>query len=284
MNQITLAPEIDVLLATYNGAKYLDEFLTSLENQIDVRINLLVSDDGSSDNSLEIVRAHEKNFYTVTYFDGPKKGATENFYHLMYQSKAPYVAFADQDDIWEKEHLRNSIERLKPYEPFPTLTFSTSLTFFDDGRKAYLWPVLKDIPPVSELFLEGRARGCSMVFNREANSLLTSYHPQFPHCHDTWAFLVLRTCGIVIYDRAAEIRYRIHANNTIGLGERSFFRTFRTLSNRTWKHICNGTNCSQPTEIGWKNLSVRQWKTYLSTYAEFLCSSPPLSTDKSKIS
>jgi glycosyltransferase involved in cell wall biosynthesis len=227
-------PEIDVLLATYNGAKYLDEFLNSVENQVGVRINLLVSDDGSVDDSLEIVRRHSKNFYSLVTMDGPKQGPTANFFHLMSKSKAPFVAFADQDDIWEPEHLQNSIRRLRPYEKFPALTFSSTLTFFDDGRDSFVWPLLKDMPTVRELFMEGKARGCSMVFNRTANELLNSYQPAHAHCHDTWAFLVLRTCGVVLYERSPEIRYRIHANNTIGLGNRSFFRTARTIQNRTW--------------------------------------------------
>lgn len=227
-------PEIDVLLATYNGANYLDEFLESVGNQRDVKINLLVSDDGSTDDSLDIVERHRNRFHSVVIMKGPKQGPTANFFHLMSQSRAPFAAFADQDDIWEEQHLGNSIKRLLPYENFPALTFSSTLTFFEDGRDSFIWPILKDIPTVRELFMEGRGRGCAMVFNRATNELLNSHQPLHAHCHDTWAFLVLRTCGVVLYERSPEVRYRIHPHNTIGLGSRSFFRTARTIKNRSW--------------------------------------------------
>ena len=106
-------PEVEVLLATYNGEPYLKEFLVSLSRQEGVVIHLSVSDDGSTDNTLEVIRSFQLKFKTVQILDGPQKGPAENFLSLIKQAKSEIIALADQDDIWLPNHLYNSLGRIQ---------------------------------------------------------------------------------------------------------------------------------------------------------------------------
>jgi glycosyltransferase involved in cell wall biosynthesis len=132
--------EVQVLLATYNGGRYLREFLTSLERQQNVSINLLVSDDGSTDQTLEIVKDFEQHFQSLEILAGPRNGPAANFFFLLSNSTGEFIALADQDDIWESNHLKNSTKRISPYHSVPTLTFCSTQEFDESNTARGFWP------------------------------------------------------------------------------------------------------------------------------------------------
>jgi glycosyltransferase involved in cell wall biosynthesis len=133
-------PEVEVLLATYNGELYISEFLDSLSLQNDVRIHLRVSDDGSSDRTLEIVDSYRHLFESCKVFNGPCNGPSANFFSLIEKATFEFVALADQDDIWLPHHLINAVKRLSESPEFPSLTFSAVEEFNDENETVALWP------------------------------------------------------------------------------------------------------------------------------------------------
>jgi glycosyltransferase involved in cell wall biosynthesis len=116
-------PEVEVLLATFNGAPYLKEFLDSLTRQEGVKIHLRVSDDGSTDETLKIVRFYENEFESCLISKGPCDGPSSNFFSLIDKATFDFIALADQDDVWFPEHLINSVLRLKSSGNPLTMTF-----------------------------------------------------------------------------------------------------------------------------------------------------------------
>src|SRR5262245_51272348 len=93
---------VDIVMGTYNGAEFIQQQLDSLFGQSHGRWRLLVRDDGSSDNTLNLlVAAAEKDRRIHIVRDGlGKLGFNRNFLHVLGLSHAPYVMFADQDDVW----------------------------------------------------------------------------------------------------------------------------------------------------------------------------------------
>ena len=96
------SPSIDVLLATYNGARYLRPQIESLLNQKDVSIRILVRDDGSVDETPAVIEHYRRlRPECVVHLGGSDNlGVIGNFAHLLGEATAPYVALCDQDDIW----------------------------------------------------------------------------------------------------------------------------------------------------------------------------------------
>lgn len=229
---------MEVLLATLNGEKYLSEFLESLAGQFGVEIHLRASDDGSIDRTIEILNQFKDNFTSFRLVDGPRKGPTANFFSLMQKSEMDYVALADQDDIWEENHLINSINRLKSDgNPF-ALTFSKVLeTSNPKGYKGTVWPDIEAIPDFHEIFFENFARGCTLVMKKNLVNLVCKKRNDGIVMHDWWILLVAKSCGSVLLGHEAEVRYRLHSDNVVGRGPRLPFRIksiFRTLFSKRW--------------------------------------------------
>lgn len=207
---------IEVLLATHNGERYIDQFLDSLKNQNGVEIDLVVSDDSSSDKTLEIVDSYAKTFRSTTVIKGPNLGAKNNFAHLINFSNSNFSAFADQDDIWLPNHLKHSIDKLEKHVRTPALVFSKVIEFSELGNNR-IWPQIGNTPNLSALLTENLARGCTVVFNRQLADLLKNSNFENVYMHDWWSILVAKTCGTVEFINEPTVMYRIHDNNEIGV-------------------------------------------------------------------
>ena len=97
---------VEILLAAYNGSKYIREQMDSILNQTDTRWHLTVSDDGSTDGTLSILDAYAAQFpeKISVYRSGIRFGnARDHFFHLMRRCTAPYILFSDEDDMWRPD-------------------------------------------------------------------------------------------------------------------------------------------------------------------------------------
>ena len=111
-----LEPSVAILLGTYNGEKFLEAQLDSLEAQSVTNWTLYVSDDGSTDATLDIIHRYQSKWGTdkIRYRLGPQKGFAQNFLSLACDTsiKADYYAFCDQDDVWLPEKLSIALEHI----------------------------------------------------------------------------------------------------------------------------------------------------------------------------
>jgi glycosyltransferase involved in cell wall biosynthesis len=229
-------PEVGVLLATFNGGLYLQEFLTSLVSQIGVRIHLFVSDDGSTDNTIQILKNYEGSFASFQLVDGPRNGPAANFFFLIQQSSTEYVALADQDDIWYSSHLISSISRLSTSPQEASLTFSSVSEFGDLIRKQSVWPNRFPGEDIRSIVTENLSRGCTFVMNSKAIQLINLHMPKAAIMHDWWILLLMFSCGNVSWGKSPELNYRIHESNSIGRSPRLFIRCKRLKKNFSRKN------------------------------------------------
>jgi glycosyltransferase involved in cell wall biosynthesis len=221
ITEVQILPEVEVLLATYNGEAFLEEFLDSLLRQESVKIHLSVSDDGSTDSTLKIIDAHKHKFESFKIFNGPRTGPASNFFHLINQATQGFVALADQDDVWLPNHLVDSINRLVVTQELPSMTFSSVLEFEDSENQEVLWPVRFPGRDIRTILTENLARGCTFVLNSAAVNLINLYKPKNAIMHDWWILLLIFSSGRVTWSAKPEVRYRIHPNNSVG-GKPSF--------------------------------------------------------------
>ena len=214
-------PTVDVLLATFNGEDFLHDLLRSLSNQKYVYVNLMVSDDGSSDNTLKILHGltirSSGAIKNIQIFEGPRKGPKANFLFLLNRAKNSYVAFADQDDIWSEVHLHRSVNRIRTHEnnslEIPVLTFTNVLEFWEGTNKISIFPAK---PYRTPSLFENPSRGCTQVMNRALLELvleLSIGNESNILMHDWWVLLIAQSFGEVCYSPIPEILYRNHKNN-----------------------------------------------------------------------
>ncbi len=227
--------EVIILLALYNGAKNIDAQLQSIVRQTHENWSLIVSDDGSDDAGLEIVREFciDNPNKKITLVNGPKSGFVKNFLSLLTtpDPNTPYVALSDQDDVWLENKLERAIAALqKSPKNSPALYCS----------RTYIWNEMLETNTLSGLFskppcfqnalVQNIASGNTMVINQIALDMLQKACPISVDttCHDWWIYqMVSGAGGLIIYDAEAFIKYRQHANNLIGANNTTLSSLFR---------------------------------------------------------
>ena len=124
---------VDVVLATFNGEKFLSSFLKSLNEQTQYMDRLLFRDDGSKDNTLNILESFGSDNFLVTqaHFIDCNLGVVGNFSLMLEQSSAQYVLLADQDDIWYPEKIEKSLARIIELEKTKDGGIRPALVFSD---------------------------------------------------------------------------------------------------------------------------------------------------------
>ena len=218
-------PRVAILMATYNGAAFLDEQLESIADQRDIgTLDLFASDDGSKDNTRAVLEAWagrwNKGSFSVA--DGPRKGFAENFRGLASfasSSEAKYFAFADQDDIWDADKLAAAIAILSPIDPNrPGLYFSRTRLVDALGKPIGFSPLFSRPPDFRNAIVQSIGGGNTIVMNRAAFLLFAESARRVTFLtHDWWAYMLISGAGgFVHYDPIPHIGYRQHGGNVIG--------------------------------------------------------------------
>lgn len=218
-----------ILLATYNGERYLKEQLDSLYAQTYKDWMLYVHDDGSTDNTMYIVHDYAKRYDNIVILDYPSQhGAKANFFSLIKAVEADYYFFCDQDDKWcmdkiEKEML--AMRRLEQAHPDAPILVCSDAYITDEQLNITshsLWRTSGRWPEYLTTFAEAGAidfaTGCTILFNKAVKGVIVSPMDKAT-MHDAWITLcVYRANGIVYPIREPLLYYRQHENNTLGAG------------------------------------------------------------------
>ena len=245
--------KIAVLLATYNGGKYIWEQLESLFQQSCKLFHLYVRDDGSSDDTLKIVEQFHEMFpdrVTILKDSQKHRGAAKSFMYLLENVDSEYYMFCDQDDIWMLEKIEKTLARMKEVEKAiadagNTAQVNGSAAMSGSAEKNVPILVATDLGVVDEqlnllsesfnkdlkidvfrkhpelICVRHVVTGCTMMFNRAAKIASLPMSPRAT-MHDEWVALCVHFKGgvISILDDAT-ILYRQHTSNTLGAEQAS---------------------------------------------------------------
>ena len=231
-----MSATIDILLATYNGSRFVREQLDSLAAQTHRDWRLLVRDDGSTDDTMAIVREWAKACdRPVEIIDDGRQGlgASQNFGALLERSTAPYFAFCDQDDFWLPEKLEVMLAAMHAEEgtaggsDVPVMVFS-DLEVVDEklGRIAESFaqrsrrPVLSPGREMDQIMLHNPVPGCALLGNASLR-LASLPIPAGAVMHDWWVALSAGALGRVRIVGQPLVRYRQHGRNTLGASDNS---------------------------------------------------------------
>ena len=247
------AQQIAILLATYNGGKYIREQLESLFQQYCDQFHLYVRDDGSSDDTMKIVEEFRQKYpdrITILEDSQKHRGAAKSFMYLLENVDSEYYMFCDQDDIWLPEKIEKTFARMKEVEKAIADAGNTAQvngTAAMSGSAAKNVPILvatdlgvvdEQLNLLSESFnkdlkidvfrkhpelicVRHVVTGCTMMFNRAAKIASLPMSPRAT-MHDEWVALCVHFKGgiISILDDAT-ILYRQHTSNTLGAEQAS---------------------------------------------------------------
>lgn len=217
MNQLRAA----VVIATYNGARYLDAQLASLSTQTRRPDLVVLRDDGSTDDSVDRVvrwaRASAVELQVVTAHEW--LGPARSFLHALHAaSPADVFLFCDQDDVWSPHKVERAVSALECIDDSRPHLVATRVEVVD----AELNPLgLSAIPShlsFGSAVCESVLAGCTMAMNGALRKLLVRELPRQLQMHDWWCYLLASGAGGITFDAEPSLKYRQHGANAVGVG------------------------------------------------------------------
>jgi len=214
--------KIAILVCTYNGARFLKEQLDSFIEQSHQNWAIYVSDDGSSDETLDILKDYQLRLGSerLVILQGPRKGFARNFLSLVKNPSiiADYFCFSDQDDIWFKNKLSRSLDLLPEEGNAPALYCSRTALVNSSLEPIGYSPLFLRTPCFENALVQSIAGANTMLINNAARALLLRVADDAPVvAHDWLTYLLVTGCGgRVIYDPTPSLHYRQHEGNLIG--------------------------------------------------------------------
>ncbi|MGL4364090.1 MAG: glycosyltransferase family 2 protein [Bacteroidales bacterium] len=202
-------------MATYNGEKYIKEQLDSILCQIGEDSEVIISDDGSTDSTLDIVRAYNDERIKIIHNTG-KKGFVWNFENALKNAHGDYIFLSDQDDVW----LPNKVELIFPYFTHYNLIHTNAYFFIENHpqKKYNAWRNYKK--GVFAAIYKPNALGCTFAFDKQVLQSALPF-PRQTVSHDIWIAALCEMQFSVKHIKTPTVLYRRHTCNTSGVGRKS---------------------------------------------------------------
>lgn len=213
-----LRDDVNILLSTYNGEKYLPELLESLTNQTYSPVKITIRDDGSRDNTIKTIETFAAGRKNISFYKGENLGVVNSFFWLLREAETSgYYALCDQDDVWLPDKLERAVDAINEHSKGKPMMYCSAYNLVDKklnfiGKRS---TKIKK-PSYGNALVENIATGCTVVINNSARDILINKLPENALMHDWWIYLVVSAFGQVIYDPNPSILYRQHASNVVG--------------------------------------------------------------------
>ena len=220
-------PCVAILMATFNGERFVAEQIKSIQEQTFTDWTLYVRDDLSTDATLSVVQnmaKKDKRIVIVSNYE--KGGAKKNFEALLRDVSADYYFFSDQDDIWMPKKIEMTLEKMKEVEkqhPGVPVAIHTDLQVVDQELQIIApsyWQMARIAPSLlrtaEDLSAHCLITGCTLLINQRAKEISLPFPPE-AIMHDAWIALRVAVCkGVIGEVNTATMLYRQHTSNTLG--------------------------------------------------------------------
>lgn len=292
-----MAPEVAILMSTYNGENYVEAQISSLLNQTYKNIKIHIRDDQSSDatpNLLTRIASKEPRIRIVQDTLG-NLGPSSSFFELIRSSDSDFFMLCDQDDVWLEDKVETSVRatntlhpKSKPYLSFTDLTvvdehLSTINASFNKRQRLNI----KHSVSFKKNLAQNIVTGCTVFGNKSLAELAIESYDKTDRSsiimHDWWLALIASSLGETKYISQSSILYRQHSSNCVGstgsgVSKALQLLTSGTFVNKTYSYIdaiarqseafANAFSKSQPTEniIAAKKLAALKSSPSMSKY------------------
>lgn len=220
--------KISVCMATYNGEKYIKEQLASILPQLQENDEVVISDDSSTDKTIEIIESfNDKRIILIK--EQKFKSPIFNFENSLKNSTGDVIFLSDQDDVWMNNKVSVLLKYLNDFDLVLSDAFivdenlniiSDSFYLINGSKKGFLKNIIKN----SYL-------GCAMAFNRKILDKSLPFPKKIP-MHDWWLGLIGEKYGKIFFVKEKLIKYRRHGGNASPTGEKSHYNFFDKLGFR----------------------------------------------------
>ncbi|GFH42421.1 alpha-L-Rha alpha-1,3-L-rhamnosyltransferase [Lactococcus hodotermopsidis] len=214
--------KVNIILSTYNGERFLAEQIESIQNQTFQAWQLLIRDDGSTDDTLKIIKAFARDDARIHFINETERinlGVIKSFFTLIKSETADVYFFSDQDDVWLPDKLATMLEETQKHDQTKPLMVYMDLSVVDQNLNILTPSMIRTqshhanttlLPELTENTVTG---GVSMINHALAEKWLSTDDIIM---HDWYLALLATATGELVYiDRVGEL-YRQHENNVLG--------------------------------------------------------------------
>jgi glycosyltransferase involved in cell wall biosynthesis len=202
--------DISICMATYNGEKFLYGQIKSILDQLPVDAEFIISDDGSTDNTIAIINSFNDKRIKLIKNNSGFHGPVGNFSNALSNSTGEYIFLADQDDVWIEGKLQKHVQLMHQYE----LVISDAIVVNENNEvifESYFKTRGVKRGLINNL-LRNSFLGCCMSFHRNLLNRAMPF-PTYIHMHDWWIGLVAELKGSIIFCDEKFLLYRRHTAN-----------------------------------------------------------------------
>ena len=231
---------VAVLMATYNGEKYLDEQIQSILGQTYKNVKLIARDDCSHDKTSSIFKKYEsKGELILMPSNTTNRGSTYNFSSLYKYAKNQgydFIMFSDQDDIWDENKIKDSVELIERYNQ-PSLLYTNFFIWDSDNGDCNKAFTHRYDESFEKIFVQNWLYGCTMLLNKALIDRI-EYIPEDVCNHDYWIALVSSSIADakILYIDTPLVKHRIHSGNvTQKKDTTSFSKRMKRMKGVTFK-------------------------------------------------
>lgn len=221
---------ITIIMAVYNGQEYIREQLESLKDQTYTEWRLVIRDDRSSDKTAEIVKKFSDEVEQEVIFkvnEKPSGSAKNNFALLINDAKeSDYVMFCDQDDIWKKDKIEITFNKMKQAEEryggdFPLLVHGDVEVIDENGNinadSMFEMSHINADSKLPQILIQNHVTGCTMMCNKKLIAGISEYaSSEYIIMHDYLAALYASVFGKIEVIKKPLLSYRQHSGNSVG--------------------------------------------------------------------
>lgn len=234
--------EIAIILPTYNGENFVGEQIDSIIGQTYTNWNLYVRDDGSTDNTVKIIKDYEKKDSRIHLMEtGKNLGVKKGIFHMLEHIQASYYMTCDQDDFWLPNKVENTYNLMKEKENEKNipLLVHTDLKVVDENLNVIhpsmfaFQKLSKKVDSFFQLAIQNNITGCTVMINEKLKNILV--YDSHMLMHDHWMGLVAAAFGKIYFLDEATILYRQHGNNSVGAKEMNLTNVVSSIDQQASK-------------------------------------------------
>ena len=235
--------KVVICMSTYNGEKYIKEQIESLLNQTYKNIKIYVRDDGSKDNTINILKEYVEQG-KIHFIQGKNVGVVNSFYECLKEAyeQGDIFAYCDQDDRWHEDKIERAVKALESEKRDIPLLYFSEFNYCDENLKFSSKSNLnKKGTSFKNSIVECISFGISEVFNKKLAQKILESGTEDICFHDWWAYIIAAGLGKVLYDSESTVEYRRTGNNVSPSGkgklELQIYRIKKFLLGKYFKNI-----------------------------------------------
>lgn len=237
--------QINILMSTYNGEKYLSQQIESIIAQTETKWRLIIRDDGSKDNTLSIIKQFINRDKRIELVEGENVGVINSFFQLVKYSKADFYFFCDQDDVWLSNKLEIMLNEATSCEQGVPLLVYSDLKVVDSNLNVLYSSMIDELTgPASTNLKEEMRRNCVTGCASMINNALAKVWQETEDVimHDWYLAQIAAAYNNLVYINEPTVLYRQHENNVLGAEKGNFTGKLTAMkangyTNLAWQEI-----------------------------------------------